>query len=437
MPITRTEAQDVLQAFIQDYPGAEELFYDLVEENRPNVKGSYRPKEYIHKGHSYPGVVRLPLNNIDDAADLLKTLRHEVLGHHGANTFTPGDKRALLDGIIVARKQPGIKDAWEEINRRYAGKSMDVLAEEVIALQAEGVRPHHHVGNDQVRERGEKSFMETCIARVRPMQPDDLHNIVCMVAQGLHDLSRTQQNVPRINQSFRTDEYLEPNKPFHEVVAEKQIEQLKAGSALWQKPWQPGEQVKTEAQQAPVSGVVLPRISEYRVGQAEKVANAYQDAMQKLWTSGNLPNVRKEIEARAQQIGLSVEDVIDKMTPNGEMYDLHEKFRSAVAESPDAETHKKAMDKALNGWVRQYGRAQEELLNLETSGDPLFESLRDRLDHSHERMQKNTANAPLFEGEDKSHAQKRHESTQRIMAKLKDLVNMRRANAQADNAPSP
>jgi len=56
-------------------------------------------------------------------------------------------------------------------------------------------------------------------------------------------------------------------------------------------------------------------------------------------------------------------------------------------------------------------------------------------------MQKNTANAPLFESEDKSHAQKRHESTQRIMEKLKDLVNMARGNKGADaevyNAPSP
>ena len=34
---------------------------------------------------------------------------------------------------------------------------------------------------------------------------------------------------------------MEPKKPFHEVVAEKLIEQLKAGTAPWQKPWQPGE----------------------------------------------------------------------------------------------------------------------------------------------------------------------------------------------------
>lgn len=34
---------------------------------------------------------------------------------------------------------------------------------------------------------------------------------------------------------------MEPKKPFHEVVAEKLIEQLKAGTAPWQKPWEPGE----------------------------------------------------------------------------------------------------------------------------------------------------------------------------------------------------
>lgn len=31
-------------------------------------------------------------------------------------------------------------------------------------------------------------------------------------------------------------------KAFHEQVAEKLIKQLEAGTAPWQKPWQPGEQ---------------------------------------------------------------------------------------------------------------------------------------------------------------------------------------------------
>jgi predicted transcriptional regulator len=201
-----------------------------------------------------------------------------------------------------------------------------------------------------------------------------------------------------------------------------------------------------KAQEAHAAGVtVLPRISEYRVDQAEKAASAYENAMQKLWESGNLPNVRREIEERARQTGLSVEDVMDKMKPNGEMSDLYEKFCAAVAESPDAQTSKKAMDKALDGWMRQYGRGQEELLNPETEGNPHFESLRDRLDNSHRRMLKNTANVPLFEDEDKSHAEKLHETIQRIMEKIKeiakDFVNMIRgkkgADMEANNAPSP
>ena len=59
----------------------------------------------------------------------------------------------------------------------------------------------------------------------------DLNSIACMVAQGLHDRTRTQQTFPQINELQRRDETMEPKKPFHEVVAEKLIEQIKAGTA--------------------------------------------------------------------------------------------------------------------------------------------------------------------------------------------------------------
>ena len=100
------------------------------------------------------------------------------------------------------------------------------------------------------------------------------------------------------------------------------------------------------------------------------------------------------------------------------------------------------MDKAFDGWVRQYGRGQEELLNPETDGNPHFEGLRDRLDKSFGRMQKSTSEVPLFEGEDKSHAERLREIVQRIMEKLKeiakDFVSMVRGKgAEDDNAPSP
>jgi putative DNA primase/helicase len=252
VPITQAEAQSITLAFVRDYPGALELAYRFREntgelyghraaEVPADLKGGYVPKETIHDGRAYRGRVDVPLVNMNDAADLVLTLRHEVLGHYGANTFKPAEKRALLDGLIAAREEPSLNPRWEDINRRYAGASLDVRAEEVWALHCESIAPGQHVSQAQVLERGQLSFMETCIARVRPMQVADLHNIVCMVADGLHDRSRTQQTFPQINELFRRDEAMEQKKPFHEVVAEKLIEQLKAGTAPWQRPWEPGE----------------------------------------------------------------------------------------------------------------------------------------------------------------------------------------------------
>jgi len=159
MPITRTEAQGVFLAFTRDYPGALELVYYFGEsigelgelfgedaaEALADLKGLYLPGERLDDGRSYPAEVILLLWNIDDAYDLLETLRHEVLGHHGANTFVPDDKRALLDGIIAAREQPGIKDSWEDINERYAGTSIDERAEEVWARHCESLAPGQHL----------------------------------------------------------------------------------------------------------------------------------------------------------------------------------------------------------------------------------------------------------------------------------------------------
>ncbi|MDX6018608.1 zincin-like metallopeptidase domain-containing protein [Shewanella indica] len=251
MPMTKAEAIGVAKLFLNDYPGAVELAYKFREnttelygaragEVPKGMKGGYLPRPTEHNGRSYKGQIDVSLENITDARDLLVSLRHEVLGHYGANTFPPAEKRALLDGLIAAREEPSLKPSWDEINRRYSDCSLDVRAEEVFALHCEGITPLHHVGNDLVQQRGQQSFMETCIARVRPMQIGDLQNITCMVAQGLHDRSRTQQTFPGINELFRRDNGMKQKKPFHEVVAERLIEQLKAGTAPWQKPWEPG-----------------------------------------------------------------------------------------------------------------------------------------------------------------------------------------------------
>ncbi|WP_412459118.1 LPD7 domain-containing protein [Pseudomonas coronafaciens] len=83
-------------------------------------------------------------------------------------------------------------------------------AEEVFAFACEEIDPDAHANTLE----GARSFRETCIERSRPMQVSDLINLTSMVAEGLHDRSRSQQNFPasdnaqfKIETAPRTSEY--------------------------------------------------------------------------------------------------------------------------------------------------------------------------------------------------------------------------------------
>jgi len=215
MPITDAEARLLTIDFCRAYPGARQVGYRF----RQDIASfNYRSPAEEFKGglvpgtRDRPGEVHIPLSNIDNAHDFTVTLRHEVLGHYGISTFQPDEKRALLDGLITAQDQPGIKALWENVNHRYAGEPLLIRAEEVFTLHAEGIEPDQHVGKTQVNDRGQQSLAETCINRSRPMQIDDLNNIALMIAQGLHDNSRTQQNFQSPRTALRKDEIME-NKP--------------------------------------------------------------------------------------------------------------------------------------------------------------------------------------------------------------------------------
>lgn len=249
MAVTVPEAKDLVIGFCRTYPVAAQLTYyirNTVEElygdrgkDMGDMLGAYITGPAIH-----PGRCDIPSGKAKDADDLITTLRHEIIGHFGLNTFTGDDKKALLDSISASRPEPSMRGLWAVIDQHYAGQAESIKAEEVFALYCEGIEPSHHVSTEQVHERGAQSFQETCRERSRPMRIDDLDNITLMVAQGLHDRTRTQQNFPELNQQFRKDRDMEakiPKKPFHETVAEKLIQQLKEGTAPWQKPWEPGQ----------------------------------------------------------------------------------------------------------------------------------------------------------------------------------------------------
>jgi len=271
--INRNEAQKIAWAFMNEYPSAfdlafkfrkdtNELYERLADKVPRSMKGGYVPGAFIYEGHTRMGRVDVALENIKDNSDLLKTLRHEVLGHFGINTFSPAEKRTFLDGLMAAREEPSLKPLWNDVDRRYKDDPLDIRAEEVFALHCEGIAPSQHQDTNKTKRDGEKSFYETCIARVRPMQASDLQNITCMVAQGLKDRTRKQQTFPYISAQFRKEENKNSkeqsqeeiitekttkqqwsgmdkrDQAFCQTLADKVINMLETGAAFWQKLWE-------------------------------------------------------------------------------------------------------------------------------------------------------------------------------------------------------
>ena len=249
MTLDMREAYAVTREFLDTYPGAlklayrlrsnkEELYGDKADSLPSDMVGGYIPQQVTVDNRLYVGRVDLVVEKHSSGQELLQTLRHEVIGHYGANTFTPAEKRSLLSGLINAREAPGIKPLWVDIDKRYASSSFDMRAEEVFALYSEFITPSHHIGDEGVLLKGQKAFVETCVNQTRVMRPEDLHNIVRMIAEGLHQRARTQQTFPETNQLFKEgDRNMTAKQPFHQVVAEQLIKDLQAGTAPWQRPW--------------------------------------------------------------------------------------------------------------------------------------------------------------------------------------------------------
>lgn len=182
---------------------------------------------------------------------------------------------------------------------------------------------------------------------------------------------------------------------------------------------------------------VLPTISEYRVKKVEEAARNYDKAVDSFWKVPPMAAMRKEIEERARQTGLSVPDAMAKMKPGGEWADLHDKFVEGVAASPDAIQSKVAMDKALSSWVRQYDHGTEELLGADIEGNPSHKKAKERIEASLAAMEGKTAQTPVFGGESESHAERLKAAVAAIIERIKEFfhaVGQRFSGAEADHA---
>ena len=195
MTLSIDDAKALVIEFCATYPVASTIAYKI-RDTQEELYGPHatREAEGTILGSFRPGRGRadFAVSNFRDEGHFRRTLRHEVLGHFGINTFNPEEKRAVLDRLVESRNEPGLAGYWREIDELYSGISELGKAEEVFAFVCEDIEPQTRVDADA----GAQSFQETCIERSRPMAFDDLVNITSMVAEGLHDRSRSQQNFP-------------------------------------------------------------------------------------------------------------------------------------------------------------------------------------------------------------------------------------------------
>lgn len=172
---------------------------------------------------------------------------------------------------------------------------------------------------------------------------------------------------------------------------------------------------------------VLPRLSEYRVDALEDAAVKFGTEADKFWgSSTKLVALRSEMDRLARERGLSIQDVVEKMKPGGDFAELREQFNAEVGQNPDTGTRKRAMDKALDGFLRQYGRAQEELANPEQEGDAHYDGLKARVKKAHDGIEEKASGIPAFANADggleQSHLERLREAVQAIMEKVREVA---------------
>jgi phage/plasmid primase-like uncharacterized protein len=195
MALSFEEAEAVIVEFCKTYPQALTITFNLAQtqeeiygpENtvalRGRIAGSYRAAS---------GGADFALANCDSNEKFETTLRHEILGHFGINTFNPSEKRAVLNAIIEARSEVGLETLWGYVDRLYPDLSDMRKAEEVYAFACEAIDP----SDRSAAIKGQQSYEDVCVSRTRAMRISDLINLTTMVAEGLHDRTRSQQTFP-------------------------------------------------------------------------------------------------------------------------------------------------------------------------------------------------------------------------------------------------
>lgn len=83
------------------------------------------------------GFITIVAGNHKSTAALQRTLQHEVLGHYLINTYSPAEKRLVIENILASKNSPPLSASWDKVKTIYPDMPLTVQAEEVYASFAE------------------------------------------------------------------------------------------------------------------------------------------------------------------------------------------------------------------------------------------------------------------------------------------------------------
>ncbi|TDV89190.1 hypothetical protein BDK62_12410 [Halomonas alkaliantarctica] len=197
------EAQRTVDEFIREYNGnlplkvrvsstQEELYGPQATVERVGrLKGAYHPSR---------NVMTVVAGNATSKSDIQRTLRHEVLGHYGLNTFTQSEKRALLDSILETQSSTSMARVWDEVRRNYADATLDIQAEEVFAHIAEVERGILGEAWGRVLSALQRTLRRSGLIK-RPLSHSELHDLARRIGEGIREGRSQQQIFPDSDQS--------------------------------------------------------------------------------------------------------------------------------------------------------------------------------------------------------------------------------------------
>ncbi|APO88782.1 zeta toxin family protein [Xanthomonas euvesicatoria pv. euvesicatoria] len=203
------EAQKAVDEFLAEYNGNIPVTA-VVRATQEEIYGPQASREklgYRIDGAYHPArrIFTLAASNMGDEGAVRRALRHELLGHYGLNTFSPTEKRALLDRVLETRHEPSLSHIWKRVERDYASLPDLHKAEEVFAFVAEEERSFLGRAWDGVRAALQRALRATGLSS-RPLTLAELRDVARDIARGIRAGDREQQTFPQSDTAqFRLD----------------------------------------------------------------------------------------------------------------------------------------------------------------------------------------------------------------------------------------